>query len=285
MRVYPLAETNHWLVFFFINYENPEVYRIARSKISKLKPEQFRPAGTSLTPAMVVGLTNQENPTILVCEGKIARLYQWLDGRFLPKKQLNTESETAVLKAGFQIVTSENTSEYVLYDDANQDLYWFAQNKRKPYRVVHLDNGPQNLIGMSPLQFKQQQGFLLVNRTEIQFHFQGRHALGLNKIAEYTSPAEGHLHWRIKQVALGNPARKRLALLDARNRSIELISYRKKKLLGDLIFEVFQEPGFPSGTPKSIYEPHDLAGGDFNGDAIYDLAVLVHDKLILYLGE
>ena len=94
-----------------------------------------------------------------------------------------------------------------------------------------------------------------------------------------------HLHWQIKQVKLGSPIRNRLALLDARNRSIELISYRNKQLLGDLIFEVFQEPGFPAGAPKSIYEPHDLAGGDFNGDSIYDLAVLVHDKLILYLGE
>ena len=285
MRVYPLGGANHWLVFFFINYEKPEVYRLARNKITRLKSEQFRPAATSLTPAMVVGTTDRENSTILVCEGKIARLYQWIEGRFVPKRQLNTESETALLKAGFKVVASGKTNEYVLYDDVNQDLYWFLQGRSKPHRVVHLINAPRNLIGMSPIRFKQQPGFLLVNQSEFQFHFQGRESMGLSKIAEYTSPAEGHLHWQIKQVKLGNPMRNRLALLDARNRSVELISYRNKQLWGDLIFEVFQEPGFPAGAPKSIYEPHDLAGGDINGDSIYDLVVLVHDKLILYLGE
>jgi hypothetical protein len=36
---------------------------------------------------------------------------------------------------------------------------------------------------------------------------------------------------------------------------------------------------------ETIYEPHDLAAGDFNGDKMGDMAVLVHDKLIIYLGE
>lgn len=285
MGVYPLGGNNHWLVIFYIEYEKSQVYRIFRNKISRLKPEQFRPAGNSLTPSMVVGLADEADPAILVCEGKIARIYRWADERFAPARQLNTGSETAELKAGFQIPAPGKGPHYVLYDDANQDLYWFAQNRSKPSRVVHIDNGPRNLIGMSPLHFNRQSGFLLVSRMEIQFHFQGRSSLDLNKLAEYISPAEGHLHWRIRQVALGVPPQKRLALLDGRNRSIELVSYQQKKLRGDLIFEVFQEPGFPAGSPKSIYEPHDIGSGDFNGDGINDLAILVHDKLILYLGE
>jgi hypothetical protein len=285
MGVYPLQGPNHWLIIFFVNYEKPQAFRISRNKISRLKPEQFRPAGTSLTPAMVVGLASQDHPAIMVCEGKIARIYRWADERFTPIRQLNTESETAQLKAGFQIPGPDNISETVLYDDTNQDLYWFPAHKNKPSRLVHIDNGPRNVLGISPLRFDQQVGFLLLSRMEIQYHFQHRPSLTLAKVAEYASAAENHLPWRIKQVVLGTPPKKRLALLDARNRSIELVSYEANTLQGDLTFEVFQEPGFPTGSPKSIYEPRDIAGGDFNGDGIHDLAILVHDKLILYLGE
>ena len=56
-----------------------------------------------------------------------------------------------------------------------------------------------------------------------------------------------------------------------------------QKLVEELIFEVFQDPGFHE--PLESYEPHSIETGDFNGDNIQDMAILVHDKLIIYIGE
>jgi hypothetical protein len=105
----------------------------------------------------------------------------------------------------------------------------------------------------------------------------------LETLAEYTSPGENPALWAIFPVTLGNPGRKMLAMPDSNNRTVELVGIKDRQLTEESIFEVFQDPGFRE--PESTYEPHDVGTGDFNGDNIRDMAILVHDKLIIYLGE
>jgi hypothetical protein len=107
--------------------------------------------------------------------------------------------------------------------------------------------------------------------------------LSLKTLAEYTSPGENPALWAIFPVTLGSPGQKMLAMLDSNNRTVELVGIKNQQLTEELIFEVFQDPGFRE--PEATYEPHALGTGDFNGDNIQDMAILVHDKLIIYLGE
>jgi hypothetical protein len=141
------------------------------------------------------------------------------------------------------------------------------------------------LTGLAMLRIKNSSGILMVGESEIQWLQDGAPALGLEMLAEYVSGMEKPSLWNIFPVMLGSPGRHMAALLDANNRTVELVSFKEGKLIEELVFEIFQDPGFNEQAAESIYEPHDLACGDFNGDNIRDLAVLVHDKLIIYLGE
>jgi hypothetical protein len=130
---------------------------------------------------------------------------------------------------------------------------------------------------------KDRSGLLLVGTSEVQWLLERGSALSLKTLAEYTSPGENPALWAIFPVILGNPGRKMLAMLDSNNHSVELVGLKGQQLTEELVFEVFQDPGFRE--PVSTYEPHAVGTGDFNGDKIRDMAVLVHDKLIIYLGE
>ena len=55
------------------------------------------------------------------------------------------------------------------------------------------------------------------------------------------------------------------------------------KLEKELIFEIFLTSDFAEQSRGT--EPHDVESGDLNGDGIGDLVALVHDKLLIYLGE
>ena len=74
-----------------------------------------------------------------------------------------------------------------------------------------------------------------------------------------------------------------IAMTDTRNRSLEIIERTPQGLMGRLTFTVFEDPGFASRHGGT--EPREVASGDFNGDGVGDLALLVHDKLLIYLGE
>ena len=75
------------------------------------------------------------------------------------------------------------------------------------------------------------------------------------------------------------------AALDAKNASIELLSARGGKLTEEVSFKVFQGPQYNREEKSWYYEPREVASGDLNADGLMDLGILVHDKLVIHLGE
>jgi hypothetical protein len=75
------------------------------------------------------------------------------------------------------------------------------------------------------------------------------------------------------------------AALDAKNASIELISVQDGKLTEEVSFKVFQGAQFNNDEERWYYEPREVASGDLNADGLMDLGFLVHDKLVIHLGE
>ena len=74
-------------------------------------------------------------------------------------------------------------------------------------------------------------------------------------------------------------------LIDPANRALELVSEKDNKLKKDVMFEVYEESGMFSRYRGESTEPHDVESGDLDGDGIGDIVVLVHDKLLIYLGD
>lgn len=283
INVFPLDGKDHWGIMFFMPYDNPLMVRLQGDKLHDVTPERFRALGASLKPRAVTAVGGQKGQALLVTEGNVARLYRWKQDRFVVEEQLNPGVEKARLIAGCRSCTGSRG--YLLYDEAGQDVYRFLPAPAQKTSHINVEDGVDDLTGLASLRLKKNHGILLVGQSEIQWVQGGTSSLHLKNIGEYVSRVEKPSLWDLFPVTLGSPGRPMAAMLDARNRSVELVSFKDGKLVEELVFEVFQDPGFSNRMAEDIYEPHDLGNGDFNGDNIRDLAVLVHSKLIIYLGE
>jgi hypothetical protein len=290
INVFSLGGKNHWMIMLFMAYDRPVVYQLAEGKLSPMGPESFRAMSLTLDAAAVTAVssppgTDTDNPELIVSEGKVARLYRWKNGKFEVKRQLNPGRESAKLSTACLFWDQGKNPGYLVYDELGQDLIWFsASGSGKKYALpVRFREGLKDIAGLVPLRLKNRRGLLLIGQSEIQWFLEGAAPLKLKTLAEYTSRVEKPSFWAVFPVTLGSPGRNMLALLDSNNRSLELVGLRDQKLVEELVFEVFQDPGFHE--PIESYEPHSIGTGDFNGDKIQDMAILVHDKLIIYLGE
>jgi len=288
MKVFPLEGENHWGVLLFMPYDKPVMYRLQKGKITAVTPEHFRALGSSLESQSVTPVGSKKRQALLVTEGNVARLYWWKQDRFVVGEQLNPGIESARIISGCLFSAEGNDGQtYLLYDENGQDVYRFSPESSQKTAHIHLNGGIKDLAGLATLKLKQRLGILLVGQSEMQWLQEGAPSIQLKNLGEYVSGIEKPSLWGLFPVSLGSPGRQMAALLDANNRSVELVSFKEGTLNEELVFEVFQDPGFNNQMQmaESMYEPHDLGAGDFNGDNIQDMAVLVHDKLIVYLGE
>lgn len=291
MDVFPLDVTGNiveWGVMLFMPYDKPVMYRLREGKLSELTPEHFRALSTPLKPQAVVvagAVGPKKEQALLVVESNVARLYRWnCDlSQFVVVGQLNPGVETARLTAGCRCPGEDNA--YLLYDDAGQEVYHFSTGKEGKISRLRIKDGVKDLTGLSMLQLKDSRGILMIGETGIQWLQDRSPLLNLKIMAEYVSGMEKPSLWNLFPISMGSPGRPIAAMLDANNKSVELVGFKDGKLVEELVFEIFQDAGFNEQSAENIYEPHDLSSGDFNGDNIRDMAVLVHDKLIIYLGE
>jgi hypothetical protein len=283
VKVFPLAGERHWGIIFFMPYDKPQMYRLFTGKITAVPAEAFQALGSTLEPGAVTVVGTKQQQALLVTEGNVARLYHWVQDRFVVAHQLNPHVESARLTAGCRLQGEENG--FLLYDDAGQDLYRFLLNPSAETVRIHLTDGIDDLSGLTTLRLKKKQGILLVGNSRLQWLQGESPLLRLKNIDEYVTGTEKANLWNLLSVSLGSPGRPMAALLDANNGSVEIVGMRNGKLVEELVFNVFQDPGFRNQLSETDYEPHDLTSGDFNGDNIRDLAILVHNKLIIYLGE
>lgn len=283
LKVFPLAGERHWGVMFFMPYDKPRMFRLSKGIITPVPAERFQALGSTLEPEAVTVVGSKKQQELLITEGNVARLYRWQGDRFVVTDQLNPHVESARFTAGCRLHGEE--SGFLLYDDNSQDVYRFLLGAARDTGRIHLTDGIDDLSGVTTLRLKKKEGILLVGNSGIQWLQGDSPVLRLKNVGEYVTATEKANLWDVYPVSLGSPGRPMAALLDANNGSVELVGMRDGKLVEELVFNVFQDPGFRNQLSETSYEPHDLTGGDFNGDKIRDLAVLVHNKLIIYLGE
>jgi hypothetical protein len=72
-----------------------------------------------------------------------------------------------------------------------------------------------------------------------------------------------------------------LAVLDGNLHGVQILAGGKGTLQRALAIPVFEAP--PSDEPG--IEPREFAAGDLNGDGRIDLALIAHDRVLIYLQE
>ena len=283
MRMFPVSP-EQWGVVLFTPLKKPVMQLWSGRKLEPVTEKQLRALGAGLTTEDIGTVGGLENPGVIISEGQAARLYRFTGREFTIERQFSLPDENAILKFGIMAPGPDGAPGYLFFNKHGNELCWFPEDENQtPLSVVLADTFPE-MTGIVSLK-EEHGGFLLPGRSETRWVQADVAPYHLKTISGYTSRADDPKLWNLYPLALGNPPRPMAAALDAKNASMELIAFRDGTLTEELSFKVFQGPQFNRDEKGWYYEPREVASGDLNADGRMDLGILVHDKLVIHLGE
>ncbi|MCA1808524.1 MAG: hypothetical protein LC725_03560, partial [Lentisphaerae bacterium] len=282
LLAFPLPDDRVGLMFFTPHQPPLLLACDGQGELSTIESASFNPAARPLRPAMMAlpGLGR-----MALALDKLAREFIWHDQSWQPVRQLSPGTDTIQLTA-ITPFRNEGSSGLLLLDQENNDLLWFADGAQ-PIHRVHSGFPLVNINGMGRLRGPNpdaDEGLVLLTASEIFLFHNQTETFRPETDTEYASAAEDPALADFRLVRLDQPLRPFIALTDISNRALELLALDGRHPSADLVFEVFQAPEFGPGARSGV-EPREVAAGDITGNGIGDLAVLVHDKLIIYRGE
>jgi FG-GAP-like repeat len=284
MRVFPVSK-DRWGVVLFSPLKKPAMHLWNGRKLEPVTKKQLRALGAGLTTADISMVGTAADPGVIISEGQAARLYRFNGKQFEIVRQFSLPDENAVLKFGVMASGPDGLPGYLFYNKNGNELCWFPEDEtRETQSVAFADEFP-GLGGIVTLATPKGHAFLLPGKSETRWVRADAETYTLKTLSGYTSRAEDPKLWALYPLALGTPPRPMAAALDAKNASIELLSAQDGKLTEEVSFKIFQGPQFNRDEERWYYEPREVASGDLNADGLMDLGFLVHDKLVIHLGE
>jgi hypothetical protein len=284
LRVFPVSR-NTWGVVLFSPLKKPVMHLWDGRRLTPITEKQLRALGAGLHAADIAAVGTAAAPGIIISEGQAARLYRFDGKTFKVVRQFSLPDEKAVLKFGLTAAGPEGAPGYLFYNKNGNELCWFPEDASREAQAVALTDVFPEMAGIVPLPAPEGGGFLLPGRAETRYIRNDARTYALQTLSGYSSQAENPKLWNLYPLILGSPPRPMAAALDARNATIELLSVRDGRLTEEVSFAIFQGPQFNRDNKGWYYEPREVASGDVNGDGFMDLAILVHDKLVIHLGE
>ncbi len=283
MRAFSLGEDGIGLLFF-MPYAQPLMFVLHKGELSPLKPSAFRALSMNLTPNQLRFVKPDSGRDLIISQGKTARHYRWNDGAYKVVRQFTPDNERAEIVTTCNYTAPDGRAGVLLYDKNGEELLWCNPDDNGHPVRIHLKTVSGAIDGMVQLKTGDQSALALITRQDILLYSNHGSDLQLTARAEYMSPSEEPSLRYNKPVELGHPSKPMIAIVDVANRAVELIDENEQGLYDTLIFEVYQETAFSSEDHHQL-EPHDITSGDVDGDGHGDLLVLVHDRLLIYLGE
>jgi len=284
MKIFPVSR-EQWAVVWFTPLKKPAMHLWSGRRLTPVSEKQLRALRVGLTPEDLSPVGTLEAPGVIISEGQAARCYRFDGRRFTIERQFSLPDENAVLKFGVATQGPDGAPGYLFFNKHGNELCWFAEDETQTARCVALADDFPEMAGIVPLKESSAGGFLLPGRSETRWVRADVAPYHLKTISGYTSRAENPKLWNLYPLRLGSPPQPMAAALDAQNASMELIAFQKGTLTEELSFKVFQGPQFNRNEKGWYYEPREVASGDLNADGLMDLAFLVHDKLLIHLGE
>ena len=280
----PLSTNTNGLVFFQ-PYQAPVMFSVSPTEITEIPVSNFR-ALTETLNANAFALVPESSPTkILVANKKVARMYEWQNDRFEIVQQFNPHSAQADLSSVAAFHTP-NPESVMFFESSQNRILTYAATGGEPQSQI-LRGEAAGIRAITTLRREGGEPItVLVGQKELYLLADHENSLTLEPAAEYATEAESPSLRYFRAITTGANATPMIGLIDSGNRAIEILTYRNKQLECALTAEVFQVSAFNNGdAATAATEPHALVAGDVNGDGISDLICLVHDKLIIYLGE
>lgn len=275
MLAFDLNEKETGLLFF-IPYEKPQMLILSGKKTETVDSTRFPALNRELKPEHFLFDTDGNGGTITVAAGRTARIYEWNGHEFTVGRQINPEQEQAELKAVAAIGEA-----VLLYNERGATLL-FSEPGKELHRL-QLTNPSPAVGALTALNLAGREVPVLISPTALNEIGSGT-GCTLVPGNEYTTEADQPVLQYAVPVTAGT-GRDMIAVIDSANSTVELLENTDEGLLERRTIKVFETPQLADKSKGRAVEPHAVRSGDFNGDGIADLALLCHDRLIIYPGE
>lgn len=201
-------------------------------------------------------------------------------------EQLNAPAADARLSAALFVDTDGDAQrELVLRDDTSRDLLVTRRAAQGLEITERVYTGRVDFAGLDSGDFDGdgKRDLVVFGRNEIGLCYGGRRGWGFLASASYEPGEERVILDQLASADLGGDARPEIVATELGHHALALLGREGGELAQRLFFEVYEKKTFEQDDPER--EPREIVAADFDGDGKQDLALLVHDKLILYLQE
>jgi hypothetical protein len=227
---------------------------------------------------------------IIIARDQIARVFRiGPDGKAVTVEQFNAPDSTAQISSVL-VLPAQDRPTVLLADTANGKLYEMISGSDAVYRASHT----HALSSLTPdeshlLTSGQDSGLLLISKTSFEITPLHGRALKLETITTLDSELKDTSATDLLIAPFTGAGTDDLLLVDSgKSRVLEILQADPQKphtWTSALYFRVFETDPQYRGKTGLVSEPHDYTAVDLNGDGRLDLALLVHDRLLLYVRK
>jgi hypothetical protein len=226
----------------------------------------------------------------VVASKNFARALILKDGRWTVKDQVNARGSASTIKAMTGIdLTGDGQPEVALLDSQGNMLTILKRDESGVFQVAaNFPVGTFTFEGISAadLNGDGREDLSILGRSRFGVVLAGGVDYELSEVHSFESPIKNAFLNDLTIGDLNGDGKKDIALNEARNHMIEILSLDPEKgFKHELKWKVFQKKIHGAGGGGRGSQPFDLNTADVNGDGLADLAVFVHDRLVVYPQE
>lgn len=292
------SDGNDEIVLFF-EYEKPRVLRLEGNTWKNLPLDGiFGGLLEDMTPGRIfqASLNGKDRSGVIAVKEQYARLFH-LDknGTIVIERQFNaTESRPRLTDAEVGAFRGPESRDVVLLDSVNRKvLVYGPEEQGEPYELlaeVETGDGEFKSIEAMDLDGDGREDLVLVAPDRLTSIFTRRLLGGIQTVASAESPEEEGGYGLARAISLEAGAAEEIATVEMKVNALEFFRFspatRRESASMESVygFRVFDSESSVARRENldAPPEPRELVSADLNGDGRADLAVLVHDYIIVY---
>ena len=275
------------LMFFFLF--QPPVLLLAQEDglFKRVDKSSQGTLGTISPAALHRGSLDGKDPALLIAQNNFARNMRFAEGRWKVLDQYNSGSPSARI-TGIEALDLDGDGELelALYDRASESVLFLKRREGLYRRWRELKVAPFSLLGTRVADFDSdgRPDLLLFDADKMGIAYTGRKDIELVEIAGFETKIRNGKLGDMIAGDVNDDGKLDIVLIEVAKHNLEIIAVEPgPKLEKALHWTVFEEKTFRRGLGG--IEPREAVIADVNSDGRNDIALIVHDRVLVYLQD